>query len=761
MKKLLVVSILLYLFPTQIYANSVVSNLITPVSYFINHIYYLKELNNNLIKYKKTSIVATSGVGKTQLARMYAYDNQQDYTIIWFVDSNLDIDAELVKLAKAINRHGNQQIIKENISEIRESIMDYLSTKDKWLLVFDNNKTKNNNKLKEFIDWENNGHVIFCSQDSSVLPHIIPLKNIQGKDSKELAKSILMESSIENEDFLAEEFKGYPVLIVQGAQILNNIKGLSFAKYKQMIKKSDDSIKLNIELALQELPMSANNLLKKIALINNQSFSKSLLGMITSNKATLDDDIYQLSRFALISSFNTKQVNNNPIYEMHDVISETIQEINGAEQNKKYIEEIISEVIEKSFPNGVAKRYIVRTSPTVNENFQILLKNAEKFHINIYKNLQLRLELFGTSVNSGHYDTSKVMIEWFEEKEKNKRFLLSEMTNHEKFVYAYYYNAIGYYNIIALSNPVSALNYFSKAKEIISVVEGYEYMKYNINYQLFATSLSLGRIEGAEKVIRELSDIYEAGLKNNTIDKSEIIYLYGGKARLFLARGEYNEALEQINKCIETLQQHNFKENDKFLVVGYQLKIEILNALDQYKEAYSLAEWFYKTYKSSFPPDHEIFANLYTKIAVAQYGQEKYQEALDNANKALAMLTKVRKIDFEKIQFTKDIQLAKALTIKADCLSVLGIIEEALKIYEKAEAIHNNIYVGCLPSSISLKYILFNGAKTACKKPNKLNEFWYKHFYGNLRSIFGIDTLEVHEIERICPPEVYDTTTTS
>ncbi|KJV78628.1 MULTISPECIES: hypothetical protein [spotted fever group] len=41
-------------------------------------------------------------------------------------------------------------------------------------------------------------------------------------------------------------------------------------------------------------------MLDGIALLNNQSFSKELLNSITEDKHSLDDDIYQLSKFALI-----------------------------------------------------------------------------------------------------------------------------------------------------------------------------------------------------------------------------------------------------------------------------------------------------------------------------------------------------------------------------------------------------------------------------------------------------------------------------
>ncbi|MCZ6913616.1 MAG: hypothetical protein O7C59_03400 [Rickettsia endosymbiont of Ixodes persulcatus] len=50
-----------------------------------------KNLKENLNKYKQSSVVG-SGMGKTQLARMYTYENKDNYDIIWFIDCNLNIE---------------------------------------------------------------------------------------------------------------------------------------------------------------------------------------------------------------------------------------------------------------------------------------------------------------------------------------------------------------------------------------------------------------------------------------------------------------------------------------------------------------------------------------------------------------------------------------------------------------------------------------------------------------------------------------------
>ncbi|WP_261368660.1 hypothetical protein [Rickettsia argasii] len=140
-------------------------------------------------------------------------------------------------------------------------------------------------------------------------------------------------------NFLTQAFGAYPILIVQGAQILNQIQGLNLKQYKKKVKASKDKIELNIKLVSNELKPSAKRLLDGIALFNNQSFSKELLNSITEDKHSLDDDIYQFSKFALISNIEPNEV--NLIFKMHDVIAKKILQINGDKENKEYLKRVL------------------------------------------------------------------------------------------------------------------------------------------------------------------------------------------------------------------------------------------------------------------------------------------------------------------------------------------------------------------------------------------------------------------------------------
>ena len=84
-------------------AKAAVTNLVEPVKFFTNHDLQFNKVSNQLLTYNQVGIVGISGMGKTQLARMYAYKHKEQYDIIWFFDCKVDLAEQFAGLAKIIN----------------------------------------------------------------------------------------------------------------------------------------------------------------------------------------------------------------------------------------------------------------------------------------------------------------------------------------------------------------------------------------------------------------------------------------------------------------------------------------------------------------------------------------------------------------------------------------------------------------------------------------------------------------------------------
>lgn len=710
-------------------ASDTVTNIVTPVTYFINHVSQLQNIKNNLAKYKSISVVGISGIGKTQVARMFAYENKAKYNLLWFIDCNLDINSEFLKLAKEINKRFGADI-DENTTTVKKAVMDYLSSKNDWLLVFDNLKVGCNKKVEDLVKWEHDGNIIFCSQESKMLPYVIEMKAFNKNDSINLVKNILEDDK--EIDFLVNTFKGYPILIVQGSQLLNEVQGLSKAEYKRKILQSADKIKLNIELAIKSLKPSAKQLLNKIALINNQSFSKQLLNAITDNQNTLDDDIYALSKFLLIS--HTDRNEDNPLFEMHDVIAEKVQEINGNKNNQKDLENIITN-LDNAIPKNPVQGRIFRGYTTVPEMLKITSQNTEKYNINIYQALRLNMHLIIHYANTIDYDNYKQMINWFNKHDKKNKFKLWMMSNDEKRVYAGYLGIIGSYYGTKYSDWENFIIYYTKAKNILDNVKGFESIKYNVLYNLANANLKLGKI----KEVQEYIDITHQMVNNDMLSKSDMSFVHRTQARMFLIQGAYNEALEKINQSIKTLIDNGLNPNDVFLCYAYLDRAIILNFVGKYNEAFTQVQQLYEMNKNK-KETHEIFGRIFAQMAASELGLGKIDDALIHIDKAIQILLpdEVRKMkENDKTKgLIKDPELAASYVIKADILLKAGHAIKAIDYYSQALNIYINLYQHNKKNVAQISDLHLKGAKAACSINDKNN---YKVFSTLQLEDFGVN----------------------
>lgn len=728
MKKYLLVACFFISFSTNSFASVEVSNIVAPVTYFVDHVAEIKLLKNHLTSHRKASIVGLSGIGKTQLARMYAYQHQSVYKLIWFFDCNLDQNEEFLKLAKAINQIEKKLLIVEDLLSVKQQVTNYLATQNNWLLVFDNLKVNDNSKVLEFIDWENNGHIIFCSQNNEKLPHIIKAQTVNKTDSVALIKKILDEDEGNFVEFLSEEFKGYPVLIVQGAQLINAIKGLNKKEYAIKIDQLGDKIKFNLELAKKELTLSANKLLHTIALINNQKFSKTLLKFLMRDKSSSEDDIYQLQKLGLISNIDSSE--HNPIFEMHDIIAEKILQINGDERNRDIVEEIL-DVLAETIPDDIINGHLLRSEPTIRENLEVIFANADRYRSKTRKITRLNIILFSDYINTfDHYNAQKKM-NWFKMREKEGYFNALLINNEDKAVYAQLLALVGAYYKRSNADDMTSLRYYEEAKKVIDGLDDYELIKCNIYYNLALTYIATGNLEAAKNKIQIIDKMYSNGM----IEKKYILYTHLAKARLYMTQKEFPMALDQVNKAIEVFIENGVSETDLLLTNAYLIKSSVLTSLARYKESFTQIKMLQKMYKSKYNNQHEIFGRIAVQIARIHYGEKDFNSALEHSNKAITIFLNNKSRVTENSAYKIDGDLAEAYIICGDALAKLSKLEQAIFAYREAQNIYLHLYKDKISNIESISYLYLQGAKASCRKKDL---YYYQSFGEAQIRDFGI-----------------------
>lgn len=212
-----------------------IDNKVTPVEFFVDRTDEIKEILQNLQLHKIVSLVGVTSIGKTEILRKYAIKNQDKYELIWFFDLSCDLNEQFVSLAKKINQTlllTSKEKISQDANLAQEDTINFLTGRKNWLLVFDNLKLGQNNRLNKIINWDHSGHIIISSQDSKNLPNNMYIHRLDKDNSLILLQKILGNKLEHRKTFeqLIEIFKGYPGPIVQGALLLKENSYLSIVK---------------------------------------------------------------------------------------------------------------------------------------------------------------------------------------------------------------------------------------------------------------------------------------------------------------------------------------------------------------------------------------------------------------------------------------------------------------------------------------------------------------------------------------------------
>jgi hypothetical protein len=534
------------------------------------------------------------------------------------------------------------------------------------------------------------------------------MKPFVQKDAITLAANILEDSDAKTAQLLATEFKGYPILIVQGAQLLNEVKGLTFDEYKEKIQNTDDTIKLNIMLAINELKPSAKNLLQKIALINNQAFSKNLLRMISDNPDRIGNDIYYLTKFALISSANNDE--KNPNFEMHDVIYDRVQSINSAADNAKILSEIIDKINTKT-PRYLASQYdFFHKDLTIKGSLEVIFKNVEKYALPFNQTLKLADNLLAFYMSDLDYSNCSKMKAWLTDKEKKKLVDLTTMDDELKAAYAGLKLNIGIYEQFANSNFKESVDLFKKAEDIMQNIPGYPAIKFGIlcqTAQIYAWNCDLVNAEQYLIKVEKLMHDYP----HEDFDKGFWWFI---KAKIFLITNQKDKALVAIDKCSEHSINANADQDSAFTAPDYTLKAEILDSLGDHVSAYGIIKRVFDEQIGDKAPNHELQARILTTLASIEANLDKLDDALKHIEQACQI--------FQNGNTEISTDYAASLSVKGYTLAKKNQYKAALKNYLVAEKIYRNRYLENFGTTNHIYDLLLQAAAVAGKANDKVNE---------------------------------------
>ena len=731
----------------------VVEKRLNPVAYFVDRTEPTKDILQSLSLHKTVSLVGVTSIGKTEIARNYALTNREKYELIWFFDASLDLNEQFVLLAKKINETllaTSKNKLSEEPNKAPKETMDFLTGRKNWLLVFDNLRLNQNKKIAPIINWNHDGHIIICAQDSATLPNNIYIHQLDKENGMKLLQKILGNDQVSQEllEKLVDIFKGYPGPIVQGALLLKEHKYLSIDEYKNILMKSSNPVKKHMELVLNLLNDNDKKLLRTIAVLNNQNFSKNLLNILLGNDGYIAEGLQHLSQFGLIK--NTENKDNTNLFEMHDAIKEGVLEL----ATEKEIEEELTKVIgalNSLMQKGEMSRYgFITSDATIKSHLEVLLHNAEKYNVDVYVLLELRKNLAGYYMSLLDYYNMEKMKNWLEDKKISESLDGKKMTNSQKISYSGYLTNIGIYEHFAKGKFVSALSYFSKARDMIKDIKEAIWLEAAILLEIAQAQAYSGDIINAEKELEQYRALVEKNKqdinsKDNKFDEGGYWFI---KTRVLLSKRQYQDALAAIDntvKLVLVLAKEQLVPDPTTTIPCYVVKSEVLNYMEKFKDSYDIIK---QAAKETMPDDqaiHELHARILVQLSRAELGLGMVDEALEHATTACDILQK--EMDKYNITAVTNPEFSAALVAKGDALFKKNKFDESLTAYNEAEAIYFRTYGNNYSRMDDVSYLLSQGAKAACIGKN---QFWKKHFYDQMLGNFAKDHPRVVDTIAVC-----------
>jgi tetratricopeptide (TPR) repeat protein len=352
----------------------------------------------------------------------------------------------------------------------------------------------------------------------------------------------------------------------------------------------------------------------------------------------------------------------------------------------------------------VNKFFKIGNDSDFESNLEVLLNNGEKYKADILGIMELRNDLLGYYLRSRDPFKAKLMVEWF--KANKKKLNIKDMGDDIKASYCRYLGRIGRYEYFTLNQPAEvAMSYLEEAKNLIDTLNNNVGAKTAIYYEAFQIQVFTGDIEAAKNNLNTIERIMVASPELS--HKSSMIDY--GRARIFLAEGNYSEALTAITLMLEkelsqlkkskessdTMKDSAILEQESaWLAPIYTLRAEILNYLKEFPDAYNISKKVDDVIKSRNLEEitSSTLAYNLTELSRAELGLKLTGDALRHSEKAVNILIQDKERNNQDLDNSTDVFLASALVAKGEALNALGRLNDAINNYKLAKNIYWNIY---------------------------------------------------------------------
>jgi tetratricopeptide (TPR) repeat protein len=668
-------------------------------------------LLDEYLKSKESAVViqGVCGIGKTQIAKSYAYSKKDNYDFIWWINSKSSFKSQIEDMIDFYKKTQSKevQIYKTGNIEI-DIITAYkiISDNKKWLIIFDDYQLSLSEHMDNFIQkLKKNGSVdiLVTTRDKFVekkLSKMINITQYKREESLRYLKRLdtkKYKGGVEKLDKLALLLNDHPLSIACAYAYISSISGIDVddyialyqSRYKEL-KKVEQKVVENIgnkhidnysktvntviDVILEQIKKEdkeAIELIKLISLVDNKKIPNEILHhYLESNKLKYSQAINTLLKYGLLEI-------DGEFYECHEEVQRAFYYYFDTQELKDTCVKVIS-LLNNELPETVHLLNLYLTNKVYYLNhIEKIYKKSDKLNYRGDDIIRLKireLEFVLTGIRDG--DRAKTIIQEIQELIRNNKgindlnkikFLLMKSTYRSWFAMDY---------DLAIKQINEALTIIRKEAD---KYKGEKMMALSKLAQIYS-------LKGDYKKVFSYAEQAKDLMNDNDISVGTKRVMHGIISMAYRHIGDYKKALEEINKSIflssDTINKYDKGYTNPIYVLRNKLKIMMklgdnLEALSKISE---MEERIEKSYGNSAP---QLLNIIYVLKAEALFNLYKIKEATENIQKVDFLLENQDSNVAKSILWT-----ASAYKLKGDIYRVNKKYDEAFKYFLQAEEIY-------------------------------------------------------------------------
>lgn len=377
-----------FLLATHSDAAELLINLAPKNVYFVGRGQVFKTIDS-LENDKHFLLFGAGGIGKSQIAKEYAWSRSSNYDFIWWINAGQSMDSQSVDFVREWNNHAAKEVItlSTDMRIVWKNILTHLlETNKRGLIVFDDLHKKEENKPL-FEEIQKTPHHVIVTTRNSIDTSITAgtrahVKEFSREESIALLKQLSARkyNTIEELNALATLLKDYPLSLAQAFSYIKSLECMTVDQYASLYKnKQDELANVNYEvtksndgsftdgymltteittlMTLEQIKKESHEALtlaELISLLDNSDIPEHLIiQLFSGDKLRASSAIANLLQYSLISKNTVKDVN---LYNIHELLSDIVRSkiTTGRKSFLLKISQAINNIIPNTLNQSVA-----------------------------------------------------------------------------------------------------------------------------------------------------------------------------------------------------------------------------------------------------------------------------------------------------------------------------------------------------------------------------------------------------------------------